>query len=136
YYHTVLSYFNSLKEVGKTQSQLSHYLPGDVNLITKNTSPWSFLDTLLRKNREINYSELTGRLTGEEIKTNLSHIERNWSLISRRTNNHQSKNDNPPEYVISTNMISVGIDVARFNTMIINTMPRNIAEYIQASSRV
>jgi len=136
YYHTVLSYFNSLKEVGKTQSQLSHYLPGDVNLITKNTTPWSFLDSLLRKNREINYSELTGRLTGEEIKTNLSQIERNWSLTSRETNNHKGKNDNPPEYVISTNMISVGIDVARFNTMIINTMPRNIAEYIQASSRV
>lgn len=135
YYHTVLSYFNSIKEVGKTQSQLSHYLPGDVNLITKNTSPWSFLDNLLRKNREINYSELTGRLTSEEIKTNLSLIERNWSLTSREKNN-TGKNSNPPEYVISTNMISVGIDVARFNIMIINTMPRNIAEYIQASSRV
>jgi hypothetical protein len=33
-------------------------------------------------------------------------------------------------------MISVGIDVSRFNTMIISSMPRNIAEYIQASSRV
>ena len=33
-------------------------------------------------------------------------------------------------------MISVGIDVARFNTIIMNSMPRNIAEYIQASSRV
>lgn len=132
YYHTVLSYFNSLKEVGKTQSQLSHYLPGDVNLITKNTVPWSFFDRLLRRSREIDYSELTGRLTSEEIKTNLSQIERNWSLF--KSSNHKSKN--PPEYVISTNMISVGIDVSRFNTMIINTMPRNIAEYIQASSRV
>ncbi len=33
-------------------------------------------------------------------------------------------------------MISVGIDVSRFNTMIISSMPRNTAEYIQASSRV
>jgi len=33
-------------------------------------------------------------------------------------------------------MISVGIDVSRFNTIIMNSMPRNIAEYIQASSRV
>jgi hypothetical protein len=30
----------------------------------------------------------------------------------------------------------VGIDVSRFNTIVINSMPRNIAEYIQASSRV
>ena len=33
-------------------------------------------------------------------------------------------------------MISVGLDVSRFNTIIMNSMPRNVAEYIQASSRV
>jgi hypothetical protein len=33
-------------------------------------------------------------------------------------------------------MISVGIDIERFNIMLINGQPRNIAEYIQASSRV
>lgn len=127
YYHTVLSYFNSLKEVGKTQSQLSHYLPGDLNLIMKNTLPWQMLQRAIKRNNEINYSELTGRLSGEEVKTNLSQIERSWKLLS---------NDPPPEFVISTNMISVGIDVSRFNTMIITSMPRNTAEYIQASSRV
>ena len=42
----------------------------------------------------------------------------------------------PADYILATNMISVGLDVSRFNTMIINSMPRNIAEYIQASSRV
>lgn len=127
YYHTVLSYFNSLKEVGKTQSQLSHYLPGDLNLIIKNTMQWDFLNKLIKPKNEIDYSELTGRLTGEEVKTNLSGIERNWNIKNKI---------NPPEFIIATNMISVGIDVSRFNTMIINSMPRNTAEYIQASSRV
>ncbi len=42
----------------------------------------------------------------------------------------------PADYILATNMISVGLDVSRFNTIIINSMPRNIAEYIQASSRV
>lgn len=136
YYQTVLSYFNSLKEVGKTQSQLSHYLPGDLNYIVKNTIPWSFLDKVLRDENEINYSELTGRLSGEEVKTNLTDLESKWSLF--KTNCTQSSMNflYPPEFVISTNMISVGIDVSRFNTMIISSMPRNIAEYIQASSRV
>lgn len=42
----------------------------------------------------------------------------------------------PADMVLATNMISVGLDVSRFNTIIMNSMPRNIAEYIQASSRV
>ncbi len=136
YYHTVLAYFNSLKDVGKTQSQLSHYLPGDINYVTNNTIPWSFLSKLIRKEGEINYSELTGRLTGEEVKTNLSDIEKKWSFLSRNGEVFSLNTSNPPEFVISTNMISVGIDVSRFNTMIISSMPRNVAEYIQASSRV
>ncbi len=136
YYHTVLAYFNSLKDVGKTQSQLSHYLPGDVNYVTKNTISWSFLDKLIRDEKDINYSELTGRLTGEEVKTNLSDIEKKWSLLSNNAGVYSLNSDNPPEFVIATNMISVGIDVSRFNSMIISSMPRNVAEYIQASSRV
>jgi hypothetical protein len=136
YYHTVLSYFNSLKDVGKTQSQLSHYLPGDVNFVIKNTTSWSFLDKLIRDERKIEYSELTGRLSGEEVKSNLSNIEKKWSLILNENAKLMLNSNNPPEFVISTNMISVGIDVSRFNTMIISSMPRNIAEYIQASSRV
>lgn len=136
HYHTVLSYFNSLKDVGKTQSQLSHYLPGDLNYVIKNTIPWSFLDKLTRKEGEIRYSELTGRLTGEEVKTNLSKIETQWNLFQSENEKTKLSNNNFPEFIISTNMISVGIDVSRFNIMIISSMPRNIAEYIQASSRV
>lgn len=136
YYHTVLSYFNSLKDVGKTQSQLSHYLPGDINYVTKNTVAWSFLNQLVRNESLIDYSELTGRLKGEEVKSNLANIQKMWTLISREGSKFKLNLDNPPEFVISTNMISVGIDVSRFNTMIISSMPRNIAEYIQASSRV
>jgi hypothetical protein len=136
YYHTVLSYFNSLKDVGKTQSQLSHYLPGDVNYVVKNTIPWSFLDKLIRDESKIDYSELTGRLNGEEVKSNLSNIEGKWKLITNKDDKTILNFNKPPEFVISTNMISVGIDVSRFNTMIISSMPRNIAEYIQASSRV
>jgi hypothetical protein len=136
YYHTVLSYFNSLKDVGKTQSQLSHYLPGDVNFVIKNTTSWSFLDKLIRDESKIEYSELTGRLTGEQVKSNLSNIEKKWSLLAIENGKTTLNSNNAPEFVISTNMISVGIDVSRFNTMIISSMPRNIAEYIQASSRV
>ena len=138
YYHSILAYYNSLKDVGKAQSQLDHYLPGDINYVIKNTIPWSFLDRLIRKENQIKYSELTGRLTGEEVKTNLADIEKKWALIEKQEGSEELilKKNNPPEFIISTNMISVGIDVSRFNTIVINSMPRNIAEYIQASSRV
>ena len=135
YYHTVLSYYNSLKDVGKAQSQLDHYLPDDVNFVIKNTIPSSFFDKLLRTNTSIANSELTGRLSGEQVKTNLSNIQKQWHLFIKN-NSLEEKKTFPPEFVIATNMISVGIDVSRFNTIVMNSMPRNIAEYIQASSRV
>ena len=136
YYHTILSYYNSLKDVGKAQSQLDHYLPGDINHVIKNTIPWTFFDRLIRKEKEIKYSELTGRLSGEEVKTNLNSIEQKWTLLDSSDGLKSIRKIKSPEFIISTNMISVGIDVSRFNTIVINSMPRNIAEYIQASSRV
>jgi hypothetical protein len=139
YFHTIISYFNSLKEVGKTQSQVQSYILKEVRRVFNRViRPQKLLHSLYTYG-PIKESELTGRLSGEEVKNELKKVEEKWDASLRFANikNDEIKRGHiPPEFLVATNMISVGIDVSRFNLIIMNSMPRNTAEYIQASSRV
>ena len=139
YYHTTISYFNSLKEVGKTQSQVQTYILKELRRVfSRVVRPQKLMHSLYTYG-PIQESELTGRLSGEEVKNELKSVETKWEAnkrFARSENNELIRGKVPPEFVVATNMISVGIDVSRFNTIIMNSMPRNTAEYIQASSRV
>lgn len=139
YYHTTISYFNSLKEVGKTQSQVQTYILKELRRVfSRVVRPQKLMHSIYTYG-PIQESELTGRLSGEEVKNELKSVETKWDAKKRfasNENNELIRGKVPPEFVVATNMISVGIDVSRFNTIIMNSMPRNTAEYIQASSRV
>jgi hypothetical protein len=139
YYHTTISYFNSLKEVGKTQSQVQTYILKELRRVfSRVIRPQKLMHSIYTYG-PIQESELTGRLSGEEVKNELKSVESKWNAKKRfasSENNELIRGKVPPEFVVATNMISVGIDVSRFNTIIMNSMPRNTAEYIQASSRV
>lgn len=139
YYHTIISYFNSLKEVGKTQSQVQTYILKEARKVFNRVLRPQKLMHALYTYGPIHEAELTGRLSGEEVKNELKNVESNWEPSDRFAhfdNKSVTRGKVPPEFVVATNMISVGIDVSRFNTIIMNSMPRNTAEYIQASSRV
>jgi hypothetical protein len=153
YYHTVVSYFNSVKEVGRTQAQVQTYILKETRkILNRSMRSQKLLKPIYAMKDKLIEAELTGRLSGEEVKKELARVESNWTPNRFPTKKLDSEgndflNENGeviiernynviPEFVVATNMISVGLDVSRFNTIVMNSMPRNTAEYIQASSRV
>lgn len=138
YYNSIVSYFNSLREVGKTESQIQSYIIKEIRRIfSRVIRPGKLMHSLYTYG--IEGAELTGRLSGEEVVAELDRISTKWNPYDRFAH---LEDDNLisgkilPDFIVATNMISVGIDVSRLNTIIMNSMPRNIAEYIQATSRV
>ncbi len=143
FYFSIISYFNSLKEVGKTDAQFYSEFTKYTRRLFKRVLRYSdMLECFYAYDSSFSKSELTGRLSGSEVVDQLELVGQNWSPTSRLpykenlTDTEWRKGKTPPDFILATNMISVGLDVDRFNTIIMNSMPRNIAEYIQASSRV
>lgn len=142
FYHSIIDYFNSLKEVGKTDAQFfTEFTKYTRRLFKRVLRYTNKLECLYAYDSSFKKSELTGRLTGAEIVDELKEVEKHWTSEGRYPHKDSETNqwvqgNTPPDLILATNMISVGLDVDRFNTIIMNSMPRNIAEYIQASSRV
>lgn len=140
FYYSIISYFNSLKEVGKTDAQFYTEFTKYTRRLFKRVLRFSnMLECFYAYDSAFKKSELTGRLTGAEVIDQLDFVGKRWSSEKRipyKLGESWQKGTTPPDYILATNMISVGLDFDRFNTIIMNSMPRNIAEYIQASSRV
>ncbi|MEM9888572.1 MAG: helicase-related protein [Bacteroidota bacterium] len=138
-YWTVVSYYNSLKDVGKIHnkvgdeistftSSLQHRLHGN--------NPYDRFNYAYLHSRD---EELTSRVESTKIKQTLKRLEENKftaTTIAKSANGNTYVKGGIIDLVLATNMISVGIDIDRFNLMLVNGQPRNVAEYIQTSSRV
>lgn len=139
-YWTIVSYYNSLKDVGKIYNKV-----GDE--VSNFTSTLQYrLSQLFQPFDEYSFNfygipsrteELTSRVESAKIKSVLKEIEKPFdeSKLVAREKGLKYLTD-VVDFVLATNMISVGIDISRLNIMVLNGMPKNIAEYIQASSRV
>ena len=81
-------------------------------------------DAVSTRFRNARLAQITSRRTAQE----------NAETFRRLANPRED--DDCLDAVLATNMVSVGLDVARLALMIVNGQPLTTAEYIQASSRV
>jgi hypothetical protein len=115
-YWTLVTYFNSLRELGGALILMRDDVPKSIG---------QFAGRHGERAREVqNVKQLTSNLTQAELKETLADLD--CAVGS----------DMAIDAVLATNMISVGLDIARLGVMVVNGQPKSIAEYIQATSRV
>lgn len=118
-YWTAVMYHNSLRELGRTGT----LVVDDVNGRLEPRS--DRLGLPLRRVRADRVLELTSRRGPEELPNDLRELGRS-----------ADHGDEAIDVVLSSNMLSVGIDIPRLALMLMVGQPKTTAEYIQATSRV
>ena len=124
-YWTLTVYFNSLKDLGKC----STLVDDDVKDFIKRMA--YRIGTAKDARMITNADELTSRVSTTQLNQTLDKLEK----LAYSKENIENKRW-PSNVLLATNMISVGIDVARLNVMLLVGQPKLTSEYIQASSRV
>jgi Helicase conserved C-terminal domain len=105
-YRTSLTYVTSLVDFGKIRRSLDT----QVNEYLRQAG----LD-------ELKVAEMKGETSFDQVSATLKDVSAPGGEI---------------ESIVATSMVSHGLNVGRLNLMVFNGMPRAMAEYIQASSRV
>lgn len=119
---TLTAYFGSLRDLGKCRTLAEDDIK---DAITRQAQR---LGTKRDARRFYSPDELTSRASTTELNETLDKLEKTqYSLENYYKVSH---------LLLATNMISVGIDVARLNVMLLIGQPKLTSEYIQASSRV
>jgi len=119
-YWSIVLYFNSLKELGGAYVMMRDDVPRSMSFFSNRIGcPISDLKPPM---------ELTSRCPSKEIPEKLRQIK--FPLDGDLYENQ------PEDIVLASNMISVGMDIPRLGSMIVNGQPKSTAEYIQATSRV
>lgn len=115
-YHTLVGYFNSLRELGGALVLARDDVPAGMRTLAARRAE------TLREPREV--VELTSRVSQQEIRGILDQLEVPFGKAGA------------VDVLLATNMISVGVDVPRLALMMVLGQPKTMSEYIQATSRV
>ncbi|OBH24990.1 helicase [Mycobacterium sp. E1715] len=118
-YWTLVMYHNSLRELGRSGTLIVDDVNGRLETRAER------LKIPLRRVRASRVLELTSRRGPEELPNDL-----------RELGIRVDKSSEAIDVVLSSNMLSVGIDIPRLALMLMVGQPKTTAEYIQATSRV
>ena len=126
-YWTLVGYFNSIRELGGAQTQVVDDIQSRYKYLCKK----KFINKYPEFNGHERYDyavELTSRMTNDDIsKVIQDELKRQY---------HKENSTDVYDFVLASNMISVGVDVGRLGAMVVAGQPKTNAEYIQATSRV
>ncbi|MCL2128878.1 MAG: hypothetical protein FWH35_00795 [Treponema sp.] len=125
-YWTIVGYFNSLRELGGASTQIVDDVQSRFGYLAK--SKFSGLYPGVSVEKYDHKQELTSRMNNSD----LSEIIQKKLKKSYSGGNHTDVYD----FVIASNMISVGIDINRLGLMVVAGQPKTNAEYIQTTSRI
>jgi hypothetical protein len=124
---TLTGYFNSLRELGGTRTQVVD----DIQSRYQHLKDRKFAHLIPKFTGKNNYEfseELTSRMGNDKIS----------DIIQKGLKKPYTKlnSEDVYDFILASNMISVGVDVGRLGTMAVAGQPKTNAEYIQATSRV
>jgi len=137
-YWTIVSYYNTLKDVGKIYNKVNDEIHSGIKRLHEQFNINNYLYNFNHYGLINRTKELTSRIESTKIKNYLNELQADFQLkptTSKKGGKYDQVKDTV-DIVLASNMFSVGIDISRLNIMLMNGQPKNIAEYIQASSRV
>lgn len=124
---TITGYFNSLRELGGASTQMHDDVQSRFCYLAN--TKFAALEPKVDSSEKYNLTEeLTSRMDNSELTKMMQ--------VRLKREYHKGQHRGVLDYILSSNMISVGIDVSRLGAMVVVGQPKTNAEYIQATSRV
>lgn len=124
---TLTGYFNTLRELGGAIIRVVDDIQDRFTYLRTSKFRDIYPLTSQRKRYDL-YKELTSR----EQSENIGNVIQNELKIPYKADGSTA----PYDFLLSSNMISVGVDVGRLGSMVVVGQPKTTSEYIQATSRV
>ena len=116
YYETLVSYYNSLRELGGALVVMQDDVPDSIGVISNRRSETP---------RRLSIPE---ELTSRKASSEIPNILKSLTL--------EATEDGFIDVLLASNMLSVGVDIPKLGLMLVNGQPKSMSEYIQATSRV